>query len=83
MQIPVYFTPSCTWELEGDTFYCTHDEFEVVEYTVDYMTFDGTDQYEVEGYECAECHEQLEGSPAEDKADYLASIQEDEARDCE
>lgn len=73
MKIPVRLEPSCTWELEGDTFYCTHDETEIVEYTVDYMTFDGPDQYEVEGYECAECGEQLEGSPAEDRADYLAN----------
>lgn len=35
-----------------------------------YMTADGPDEYEVEGYECAECGEPLDGSPAEDRDDY-------------
>ena len=81
MKINVYFYPSCTWELEDDTFFCTHDEVETVEYTTDHMGFDGHYQTEEEGYACAECGEPLEGSPAEDRADYLASIEVDRARD--
>lgn len=71
MRIPVREIPNCTWELEGDAFFCTHDEVEVETYTTDYMTFDGPDQYETEGYVCADpdCGEPLEGNPVEDRID--------------
>lgn len=75
LHIDVRDVPNCTWALDGDAFYCTHDETEIVDYTVDYMTFDGPDQYEVQGYACAECGESLDGSPAEDRAEALAESQ--------
>ncbi len=69
MKIDIYDQPNCTWELDGDSFYCTHDEKEVVEYTNDHMGFNGHYQTEDEGYACAECGESLDGSPAEDALD--------------
>jgi hypothetical protein len=67
MKIPVRYEPNCTWVLEDGVFCCTHDEVEVVEYTNMYMTNDGPEEYTSEGYECVECGEQLEGTPAEDR----------------
>lgn len=81
MKIDVRIEPSCTWVLDGDSFYCTHDEVAIESYTIDYMTFDGPDQYEEEGYVCAECGEPLEGSPAADRADYIAEMEADRMRD--
>lgn len=69
VHIDVRDIPSCLWELDGDTFYCTHDEIEVVEYTQDHLGVSGHYQTESDGYACAECGEPLEGSPAEDKLD--------------
>jgi hypothetical protein len=69
MKINVYEYPSCTWELEDGSFYCTHDEIEVVDYVTDHMGFNGHYQIEQSGYACAECGESLEGSPAEDLLD--------------
>lgn len=72
MKIKVCIYPSCTWELEGDTFFCTHDEIEIVGCVNDHMGFDGHYQTESLGYECADpdCEEALEGSPEEDSAGY-------------
>jgi hypothetical protein len=67
MEIWVTEIPTCTWVLDGDSFYCAHDEVDVVKYTNMYMTVDGPDEYETEGYECAECGKPLEGYPAEDR----------------
>lgn len=69
MKIDVYFYPSCTWALDGDSFYCTHDEVEVETFETPYMSFNGVDTYESKGYVCAECGEPLEGSPEEDRAE--------------
>lgn len=71
MKIQVTEIPNCTWELEGDTFYCTHDEFEVVDYVEDHLGFDGHYQTESKGYQCADpdCEEPIEGSPEEDAYD--------------
>lgn len=69
MKIKVYVYPSCTWELEGDTFFCTHDEVEVESLTTDHMGFQGHYQTEQDAYVCAECGEVLEGSPEEDAVD--------------
>ena len=70
-QIDVQQVVTCTWELEGDSFYCTHDEFEVVEYVEDHLGFQGHYQTEHEGYQCADpdCEEPVEGNPAEDAID--------------
>ena len=71
MKIKVIEIPSCTWELEGTSFYCTHDEFEVETFTEDHLGFDGHYQTESLGYVCADpqCGETLEGSPEEDADD--------------
>lgn len=71
MKIYVYAYPSCTWELDGDTFYCTHDEFEVEEFIQNHMGFNGHYQTESLGYVCSDpdCGEVLEGSPEEDMVD--------------
>ena len=69
MKINVKEIPSCTWELDGDAFFCTHDEREVVEYEEDQISFYGHYTTEREVYVCAECGEPLEGSPAEDRYD--------------
>lgn len=75
MKIKVIEIPNSTWELEGDTFYCTHDEIEIVEYTDDHLGPDGHYQTEHLGYACADCGEPLEGSPEADRADYEAEMQ--------
>lgn len=69
MKINVIDIPNCTWELEGDTFFCTHDEFEVIESVQDHMGFNGHYQTESLGYICSECEEPLDGSPEEDSID--------------
>lgn len=71
MKIKVYVYPSCTWELEGDTFFCNHDEREVETFTQDHMGFQGHYQTESLGYVCADvdCGGVLEGSPEEDAID--------------
>lgn len=71
MKIKVYEIPNCIWELEGNSFYCTHDEREIESFTADHMGFDGHYQTEEDGYVCADpdCGEVLEGSPAEDSID--------------
>lgn len=73
-KIHVTYEPTCTWELEGDSFFCTHDETEVVDYVEDHLGFEGHYQTEHTGYACIECGEPVEGSPEEDKADYLAQM---------
>ena len=37
LHIDVRDVPNCTWELEDTSFYCTHDEFEVVDYVEDHQ----------------------------------------------
>lgn len=71
MKIKVVVIPNCTWELEGDAFYCTHDEFEVVDYVEDHLGFNGHYQTEHKGYQCADpdCEEPIDGSPEEDAYD--------------
>ena len=71
MIIKVFEIPNCTWELEGDYFYCTHDEREVETFAQDHMGFNGHYQTESLGYVCADpdCGEALEGSPEEDATD--------------
>lgn len=69
MKINIYEVPSCTWVLDGDTFFCTHDEVEIEQYETPYMTVDGVDFYDSEGYVCAECGEPVEGDPAADRAE--------------
>lgn len=65
MNISVRYEPTCTWELDGDSFYCTHDITEVVDFTELYMTIDGAEERTGIGYECVECGEPVEGSPEE------------------
>lgn len=72
VHIDVRDIPNCTWELDGDSFFCTHDEIEIVDYTEDHLGFQGHYQTEHKGYACAECEEPISGSPEEDYADYLA-----------
>ena len=71
LHIDVRDVPNCTWELEGDTFFCTHDELEVVDYVEDHLGFQGHYQTEHKGYQCADpdCEEPVEGSPEEDAID--------------
>ena len=72
LHIDVRDMQNCTWELEGNTFFCTHDEFEVVDYVEDHLGFQGHYQTESKGYQCADpdCEEPIEGSPEEDGAGY-------------
>ena len=71
MKIKVTEIPNCTWELEDTSFYCTHDEFEVVDYVEDHLGFQGHYQTEHKGYQCADpdCEEPIDGSPEEDAYD--------------
>lgn len=85
MKIKVTEIPNCTWELEGDSFYCTHDEFEIVDYVEDHMGFDGHYQTEHKGYQCSDpdCEEPVEGSPEEDAYDAMVDAEIEEARERE
>lgn len=74
-KINVYEYPNCTWFMDGDSFFCSHDEVEIVDYVEDHLGFQGHYQTESQGYACAECEEPLEGSPDEDRADALAEMQ--------
>lgn len=73
MHIDVIEIPNCTWELEGDTFFCTHDEpHDIVDYEDPYMDIGGNvSYYRSKGYVCCDpdCDERLEGSPEEDAVD--------------
>lgn len=75
MKIPIIEHTTCTWELDGDTFFCTHDERVILDYTEDHMGLMGHYQTESQGYACAECFEPLEGNPEEDRAEALAESQ--------
>lgn len=68
MKINVYQYPSSTWVLDGDTFFCTHDEWETDYVVEDHMGFHGHYQTETKGYFCADpdCGEALDGSFLED-----------------
>lgn len=81
MKIRVHYEPDCTWVLEDGIFVCTHDETIIVEYEVPYMTTDGPDFYTSEGYDCAECGEALEGSPAQDRAEAYAEMEAERMRE--
>lgn len=74
-KIIVVAIPSCTWSLDGETFFCTHDEVEVTEYTEDHLGANGHYQTNHLGYACAECGEPLDGDPIADRNDYLAESQ--------
>lgn len=71
LHIGIRDIPNCTWELEGDAFFCTHDELEVVIYTEDHLALQGHYQTEHRGYQCADpdCEEPVDGSPDEDMID--------------
>jgi len=75
-KINVREIPNCTWILEGDSFYCTHDEVEIVTYYDDCIDIVTGDYYETmhEGYACAECGAPLDGT-LEDDQDYIAEEQ--------
>lgn len=75
MNIRIRYEPTCTWELDGGSFWCTHDEIEVVDYTYTSMSWDGPVEHESQGYACVECGEPLEGSPDADRAEMLAEAQ--------
>lgn len=71
MKIKVVEIPNCTWGLEGDAFFCTHDELEVVDCVEDHLGFNGHYQTEHKGYQCVDpdCEELVDGSPEEDAYD--------------
>jgi hypothetical protein len=73
--INVRVVPNCTWSLNGDSFFCTHDEVEVVGYVQDFMGIDGHYQTESEGYACVECGEPVDGSPELDHAESVAEME--------
>lgn len=83
LHIDVRDVPNCTWELEGDTFFCAHDETEIEDGVEDHMGFEGHYQTEYTYYICADpdCEEPLEGSPAEDAYERMVDAQIDEARE--
>lgn len=83
VKINVREITTCTWELEGDTFYCTHDEMYVEDFVEDHIGFQGHYQTESLGYVCADpdCREVLEGSPEEDRADAQADYDYESSRE--
>lgn len=74
--IKVKYIPSCTWELDGETFFCLHDEdIDIVDYVENHLGISGHYQTESKGYACADCGEPLDGDPEADRADYEAEMQ--------
>lgn len=65
---------SSTWKLDGDTFFCTHDETKIVDYIEDHIGFTGYYQTERQGYVCAGCDEPLGGDPDLDRAEALEEM---------
>lgn len=49
-----------TWKLDGDTFFCEHEEVELVDFVQDHMGFDGHYQTEHQMYVCSDCDEEVE-----------------------
>lgn len=73
--INVKFYPNCTWILEGNNFYCCHDEIEIVTHYDDHLGINGYYETEHKSYYCAECGEQLDGNPDEDYEDLVVESQ--------
>ena len=69
MNIKVTVIPNCTWELEDNKFYCTHDEFEIETFIQDHLGADGHYQTETVIYVCSDCGEIVEGPPEDDMSD--------------
>jgi len=63
---------NCTWKLEGDSFYCSHDETEIVTFYEDNF---GIYEAKYQGYACAECGVTLDGDPEYDREDSIAESQ--------
>jgi len=70
LHIDVRDVPSCTWMLDGGSFFCTHNEVEVEEFAENHIGYQGHYQTKSLGYFCAECDKPLEGSPEEDGSGY-------------
>ena len=66
---------NCTWKLDGENFYCQHDEIEVVVYYEDHLGINGHYETEHRGCACVECGEPLDGDPDADRQDYIAESQ--------
>lgn len=64
MKIPVEIERSCTWVLDGDEFYCSHDEVDIVEYETMTMSNDGAVEHTSKAFACIECGE-VTGYPDE------------------
>lgn len=74
-KIDVLEVPTCTWVLDGTSFFCSHDETEVVTFIEDKFGPLGHYEDAYLGYACVECYAPLEGDPAADKLEYEAEIQ--------
>lgn len=73
-RIEIHQCPTCTWELEGNTFQCTHDQVEVVRFVDDNFGPNGHYETYYNGYACLECGATVEGNPDEDEQEYIAEI---------
>ena len=66
--------PNCTWELEGDTFYCTHEDWHRETTEVDTMRNGEHDTYETPIAVCDDwdCEQTLDLDPMDlyDEPDY-------------
>lgn len=63
MRVPVLYIENSTWELEGDSFYCLHDEgVRVEQVEVDTMRDGEHDTYEVPVAICVDpdCDQEIE-----------------------
>ena len=49
-----------TWKLDGDTFFCEHEEVEVVDCVQDHMGFDGHYQTEYKINVCCDCGSEVD-----------------------
>ena len=77
MKINVVEIPTCMWVLDGDSFFCSHDEIEVETIVSNRMDMHGNiDEDEDDFYVCVECRKILydRGDPAEDRAQAAAEL---------
>lgn len=75
IHIDVQYIPSSAWVLDGNNFFCAHDNIEIVNCTDDYAISDGYSPTDSRRYACAECAELLDGDPVADDEEHFAEMQ--------
>lgn len=74
MKRHIYVRPGAAW-IKGDELdNCAHEHIEIIEFTLQYVTYDGPEEFTSVGNACTECGLVIDGRSAEDR---VAVISED------